>query len=99
MTRKTTPSQRSDARRNATVTNRRRSIVRQIFHESFVHSVRSSRMTKAQVARELRITPATVHNWLRGDHRIDLETLAMSLRLWPHFLRCLVVIERKAKVI
>jgi transcriptional regulator with XRE-family HTH domain len=56
-------------------------------------------MTKAAVARALGVSPATLYNWLRGDHPIDVETLAMSLAVWPSFLRCLVTLERKGRVI
>ncbi|HEY3499954.1 MAG TPA: hypothetical protein VGK73_34930 [Polyangiaceae bacterium] len=31
--------------------------------------------------------------WLAGEHRIDLERVATDVRFWPHFLRCLVILE------
>lgn len=87
-------------RKNATPKRRSRVEIRKTFHVAFVHCVdKSGLATPPRVARELRVTTVTARNWLRGDHRIDLETLAMSGRLWPHFLRCLVVAERKARVI
>jgi hypothetical protein len=39
----------------------------------------------------------TVKRWLRGSTPIVVEAVMKSRRLWPHFLRCLVGIERKAR--
>jgi predicted transcriptional regulator len=61
--------------------------------------VRKSELSGAAIARHLGISPATFRAWLSGKHAISLETLMCSRRIWPDFIRCLVVLERKARVI
>lgn len=65
---------------------------------AFVHSLGANRTSMRVVAQEFGITRRTVQRWAEGSHRIDIERLMRS-RLWPHFLRCLVIMERKARVI
>jgi hypothetical protein len=48
-------------------------------------------------ARWLGKDAATLRRWLRGERRIDVEAVMRSRHLWPLFLRCLVIAERKAR--
>jgi hypothetical protein len=83
----------------ATVKRRTRKEVRTLFCSVLAHAVDESGLSRAATARHLGIAPITLRGWLSGKHAISLETLACSLRLWPHFARCLLVLERKARVI
>lgn len=78
--------------------NSQRSIsnVRSILCVAFVHSMKSARLSRSGTARELRKTTHTINRWLQKKSRIDVEAIAASSKLWPHFLRCLLMLERKA---
>jgi hypothetical protein len=58
--------------------------------------VDKSRLSNAAIARGLGKTRRTVQLWLRGDHRLDLETIATFKPIWKPFVRCLVALDRKA---
>lgn len=70
---------------------------RKVFCAAFVQAVDSSGASLNSVARWVNRSSVTVRGWLRGTHRIDFEAVRGSTRLWGHFLRCLVVLERKAR--
>lgn len=72
--------------------------MRQLFHTAFVHAVDKSGLSIPAVARALAVTTATVRGWVHGKHAITAEALT-DVRIWAHFLRCVVVMERKARVI
>lgn len=71
--------------------------MRQLFAVAFVHSLNASAVSVNGAARWLRRRPATIRAWISGEHRIDFEAIARSPKLWSHFLRCLVILERKAR--
>lgn len=54
--------------------------------------------SSAKLARELSKTTRTARRVLSGKQKLDVETLACG-PLWPHFLRCLMMHERKGRVI
>jgi len=53
----------------------------------------------ADAAQKIGISPSTLRTWMRGTHRINVEKVAAATNLWPHFLRCLVMLERRGRVI
>ncbi len=68
---------------------------RRLFHAAFVHSLEESGGSINAAARWLKKTPSTVRTWLDGTHRIDCEAVACAPQLWPVFLLCLRILERK----
>jgi hypothetical protein len=86
---------KSSARQNATAKRRTRENVRAAFHGAFVHAASVSSLSNAAIARGLGITRRTVQFWLRGDHRLDLETIATFKPIWRPFFRCLAAADRK----
>lgn len=71
--------------------------VRRLFRDAFVHCMDATGATSGAAARWLKRRPSTIRGWLAGTHRIDLEAVACSPKLWPHFLRCVVGLERKTR--
>lgn len=64
---------------------------------AFAHAVKKSNGSHAAVAKWLGKNPSTVRRWLSRERPIDVEALMRSAKLWPHFFRCLLIIERKAR--
>jgi transposase-like protein len=73
--------------------------VRRLFGAALAHAVDKSCRSHAEAARKIGISQSTLRTWLRGTHRINLEKVAAASNLWSHFLRCLVVMERRGRVI
>lgn len=70
---------------------------RAILSAALKHSVRVTRSTVPAAARFVGRDVKTFRRWLRCESPIVVEAVMCSGRLWPHFLRCLVGIERKAR--
>jgi hypothetical protein len=64
---------------------------------AFEHACERSGGTHAAVAKWLGKDPSTIRRWLNLERPLDMEALMRSSRIWPHFFRCLVAIERKAR--
>lgn len=61
------------------------------------HALDSAGASHRDAADWLRVSARTVGRWARGEAPIDVEVLMTSWRIWPHFFRCLLVLERKAR--
>lgn len=70
---------------------------RQVFRLAFVHCLEITHTSINAAARWLKRSPETIRGWVNGTHRIDFEAVYLSQKLWPHFFRCLVMMERKAR--
>jgi len=70
---------------------------RATLREAFAHACERSRGSQAAIAMWLGINPSTVRRWLKCERPLDVEALMGSARLWPHFFRCLIGLERKAR--
>lgn len=64
---------------------------------AFAHAVKKSKGSNSAVARWLGKNPSTVRRWLKDERPLDMEALMRSAKIWPHFFRCLLIIERKAR--
>lgn len=71
--------------------------VRLVLATAFVHALTAVQASHGIAARWLGVTRRTVGRWARAEGALDLELLGTSKQLWPHFLRCLTVLERKAR--
>lgn len=70
---------------------------RAILSAALKHSLRVTRSSPAAGARFVGRDVKTFRRWLREESPIVVEAVMCSGRLWPHFLRCLLGIERKAR--
>jgi len=71
--------------------------VRATMREAFEHALKRSRASRSAVANWLNRDVSTLRRWLNDEEaEIDFYAVART-SLWPHFLRCLVVLERKAR--
>jgi hypothetical protein len=68
-----------------------------VLSAAFVHALTAVQASQGMAARWLGVTTRTVGRWSRAESPIDVEALACSKKLWPHFFRCLLVLERKAR--
>ncbi len=91
--------------RSATTIRRSRDEARTVFVRSLLEGMKHARMSQsgkpsaAKLARELGKDTRTARRILAGKQKLDFEALRTSSLLWPHFFRCLVYAERKARVI
>jgi hypothetical protein len=70
--------------------------VRAIMRAAFVHSISATGISHAAVARLVGKNGSTIRRWLAQTTLVDVEALEQT-RLWPHFFRCWVALERKAR--
>lgn len=71
--------------------------VRAVLRGAFSHALAQVGESQAAVARWLRKDVSTIRRWQAGTVKIDVESIMRSGRLWAPFLRCLVILERKAR--
>lgn len=64
---------------------------------AFAHAVEKSKGSQSAVAMWLGKNPSTIRRWLKDERPLDIEAMMRSAKLWPHFFRCLLVIERKGR--
>lgn len=70
---------------------------RQTVASVFVQSLRAGKVSHASAAKGMRVTKRTVGAIARGETPLRLEAVMIHRKLWPHFARCLLVTERKAR--
>ncbi len=94
-----------DSHNIATAIRHRREEARTVFVRSLLEGMKHARMSQsgkpsaAKLAREIGKDTRTARRILAGKQKLDFEALRASPSLWPHFFRCLVYAERKARVI
>lgn len=71
--------------------------VRRLLSAAFVHALTTVQASHEKAARWLGVTARTTGRWARAEGAVDVERLACSRQLWPHFLRCVVAMERKGR--
>jgi transcriptional regulator with XRE-family HTH domain len=74
-------------------------ISRKKLAHSLQHALTDTDTSQAQAARLFGKSRRTIGGWLRGESRVDVESIMQCEKLWRPFLRCLVLLERNPRLV